>query len=168
MSGGRRGEEGRIPVPTGAWRSLFHIPTSLSSPVGIPTVTPGQPVSPGCSGRQFWVQGGGAWLPTPMGGSLSPRVSIRDARDHPGLALPTAGMGSGQADRAESQCRRHPAISQHTPAWDMVVSALLPQKGSFLALRDTNVPMFFVPPHPLGTSGPLALRNGGRRCTAPQ
>lgn len=43
----------------------------------------------------------------------------------------------------------------------MVVSALLLRKGSFLAPRDTNVPMSFVPRHPLGTSSPLAL--GERR-----
>lgn len=43
----------------------------------------------------------------------------------------------------------------------MVVSALLLQKGTFLALRDTNVPMSFVPPHPLGSSSPSAL--GERR-----
>lgn len=169
-SGGRRGDEGsRCPQEHGDPCSTFPDPSPV--PVGIPARTCG--VTRAASVPRLLrtpFLGAGQSLP----GSPHPRAfrapmyPCEGSGQCPGLALPTTGTGSGQADRAESQRRRHPAISQHTPAWDMVVSVLLLQKGSFLALRDTNVLMFFVPPHPLAPAALWHWGSGGRRCSAPQ
>lgn len=55
------------------------------------------------------------------------------------------GDRRGLAARAVCQCARHRAISQHVPAWYMVVSVLL-QKGNLLAPKETAVPMSPCPP----------------------
>lgn len=68
------------------------------------------------------------------------------------------GDRRGLAARALCQRARRRAISQHVLAWYMVVSALLLQKGSLLAPRDTAVPMSPCLPHiPLAAANPLAL-----------
>jgi len=71
--------------------------------------------------------------PTPRGSPV-PHASIRDVGGRGnarGSLCPRRGRHWGWQTGLRASAAWHRAISQHVPAWDMVVSPLLPQKSSF-------------------------------------
>lgn len=158
------GEEAGIPPGTGTARQL---PAQWHQPA----VMPGQPVSPGCSDRGDPVPGcGGQSTP---GSPHPPSLQCPTCRS--GMwgvwgnawrsLCPHRGWDLGWQTGLRSSAARHRAISQHVPAWDMVVSPLLLQKSRVLAPRDTNVPMSPLPPRtPLAPASPSALGGAEGGC----
>lgn len=136
-----------------------------------PAAMPGQPVSPGCSDRGDPVPGcGGQSTP----GSPHP-LSLQCPTCRSGMwgvwgnarrsLCPHRGWDWGWQTGLRSSAARHRAISQHVPAWDMVVSPLLLQKSRFLAPKDTNVPVSpLLPRTPLAPVSPSALGGAEGGC----
>lgn len=96
-------------------------------------------------------------LPGPRGAPQSHQPSCAPRASPPGM-LGVWGSAQGRlcSRRGQDGGRQpglgaspawHGAISQHGPAWDTVVPALLLRKGSLLAPEDTTVPTSPRPPH---------------------
>lgn len=167
----REKRRGRIPAPIGAWRWLFHIPRSLSSPCWDPIMDTraacvpqaSRAPLPGCGAER-------AWLPTPTG-SLSPQVSIRDVRDQGnvrGSLCPQRGRDQDRQTGLRASAagtRPFPSTPQPGTWWSQPFCC---RKAVFWLSGTQPSPCPLFPHTPLAPAALWHWGSGGRRRTAPQ